>query len=211
VCVAALLAGAGLGSGASAPAAQPAATPVKVADRTILCTPSHDPIPVFTINAQAGHRLGTRMEWLGQLTIWTRGDPLPRHTQDYRPTLIGATGGWPPPPRISSGGVGADLELCRLVRATVPFTKQGLKGGPASDSGDAHKCFPTKTVYMRFRSVFHTKGTVKFDAKRTWIGAIGRIDRTQIAVRTPKGKPLVYGEVLDSGKVILFLEPETCF
>ena len=44
-----------------------------------------------------------------------------------------------------------------------------------------------------------------------WIGAIGRIDRTQNAVRTPRGKPLVYGEVLDSGKVTLFLEPETCF
>jgi hypothetical protein len=37
------------------------------------------------------------------------------------------------------------------------------------------------------------------------------IDQAQIAVRTPKGKPIVYGEIFDSGKARLFTASSTCF
>lgn len=194
------------------PAAAPTvAAASRIADRTFVCTPGVNAIPVMTVDAASGFRAGERLERMGQLSIYTRGDPRPRRTQDYLPTMVGLTAGWPPPRRISSGGVGVDLELCKSTRASIPFTKRGLKGGAAGRYGDEYDCLPPAKVLIRFRVVFHSPATLKPDANRTWLGAIARIDKGQLAVVTPKGKPLVYGEVFDSGKTSVFTEPNTCF
>ena len=97
--------------------------------------------------------------------------------------------------------------------AVVPFTHRGLTGGDANPPGgdDQTVCYPTRTVLVRFRIVFHSPAKLELNEQRGWLGAIARIDHAQIAVRTSKGKPIAYGEVFDSGKARLFTAPSTCF
>jgi hypothetical protein len=52
--------------------------------------------------------------------------------------------------------------------------------------------------------VFHRPTALKLDPKTKWLSANARITSAQMAVRTLKGKPLVYGEAAESGKAVLY-------
>ena len=65
-------------------------------------------------------------------------------------------------------------------------------------------CLTPKKLLIRVRVVFHDPVRLELDGKRQWVGAIARIDKGQVAVRLPSGKPLAYAEVLDSGSARMF-------
>jgi hypothetical protein len=195
---AAAIAAAFVGAGSAAPA--------NVIDRTVLCrTGAALGARTVDVNAVSGFRKAGRFEWLGQLIVSTPGQPVPRRP-GYMPTLVGVTAGWPPPPALTSGALGINAVRCTPTRARVTFTKRGLVGGPASrlPSGDETKCYAPETVLIRVRASFVGAASLVRSDDRTILQAIARIRKAQVAVRTPKGKALMYGEVNDSGTTRLF-------
>jgi len=183
-----------------------------VVDRTFACkTGAGRGARTVDVNALSGFRKGGRFEWLGQLIVSTPGQPIPSRP-GYEPTLVGLTAGWPPSPPLTSGSLGYSIVRCTPSRARVPLTRRGLGGGVASRqlSGDEVKCYAPVTVLIRVRaSFFGTAKLVRTD-DRTMLQAIARIRTGQVAVRTPNGKALLYGEVDDSGTARLF-SARSCF
>jgi hypothetical protein len=187
----------------SASSAYAAAT---VIDRTVSCrTGAALGARTVDVHAVSGFRKAGRFEWLGQLVVSTPGQPVPRRP-GYMPTLVGLTAGWPPSPPFTSGSLGINTARCTPTSARVTFTKRGLAGGRASRllSGDEAKCYAPETVLIRVRASFFGTAILVRSDDRTMLQAIARIRKGQVAVRTPKGKALLYGEVDDAGTTRLF-------
>ncbi len=179
------------------------ATKTRIVDKTLVCsTGEHGGARVMYLSARSAYGAGDRLEWLGQATVATAGQPLP-YKPYYRPALAGVTAGWPPPRPLTSGGLGFENKLCSATRRSVPLSRRGLVGGAASQLGDEYTCRVQRVLLVRVRAAFREPIDLRAVDKRTF-AANGRIERGQIAVRTLTGKPLVYGEVFDSGKATLF-------
>lgn len=180
------------------------ATPgaARIVDRTLACTTGvQGGARVIFLRAQSAFGQGKNLEWLAQTTVAAVGQPVPSKP-NYRPTLAGMTAGWPPPPPLTSGGVGFNNRLCKPSRTRVDLSRRGLGGGIASQLGDELSCVVPKSMLVRIRAVF--REPTGLDRDRSYSSANGRIVRGQIAVTTLAGKPLVYAEVAESGTARLF-------
>jgi hypothetical protein len=174
----------------------------RVVDRTLACTTGvQGGARVIYVRAQSAFGQGKTLEWLAQTTVAAVGQPVPSKP-NYRPTLAGMTAGWPAPPPLASGGLGFSNRLCKITRSKVAFVRSGLVGGSASQLGDEFSCVVPRSMLVRVRAVFREPTELERD--RSYFSANGRIVRGQIAVTTPAGKPLVYGEVAESGTARLF-------
>ena len=185
---------AGLGGAVASSAAS------KTIDRTFACTVGvKGGILRLDADARTGYQpgQGERFEWLAQVTLatWKPGVKFPL-------SVAGVTAGWPPPSPELRGGLSFDTVLCTPARKRAALTKRGLVGGPAGAFGDTYRCFPPKTVLVRIRA--ELAEPTSLEKVRTSLGAIARVLRGQVAVATPAGKPLVYGEVFESGKARLY-------
>jgi hypothetical protein len=187
----------------------PAAT---VIDRTLSCaTGIGKGVQGIQLTAISAFRSRNKLDKFGQVVVSTPGNPVPSNTQTFSPTLAGATAGWPPPPPFSSGALGFSPKLCKAIRARVPLSPRGLGvGGEASVFGEDLTCTTPKKVVIRVRAAFFGSARLALTAKKDYVNADGRIAKAQVAVRTPNGKPLAYGEVFDSGKARLFFTGRNC-
>jgi hypothetical protein len=103
------------------------------------------------------------------------------------------------------GTIGVRRELCRRTSTPVPLTGSGLRGGVAAQLGDEFDCFAPKQVVVRVRAVLVTPGTLRRGPQ--YQTAHVAVREAKLAVRTPKGKPLAYADVQESGKARLFVAP----
>ena len=175
---------------------------VRVVDRSLTCTTGvQGGARVIFLRAQSAFGKGNSLEWLAQTTVAAVGQPVPAKP-NYRPTLAGMTAGWPPTPPVTSGGVGFHNRLCRATRGKVGFARRGLVGGVASQLGDEYVCVVPRSMLVRIRVTF--REPTELVLGRSFTSANGRVVRGQIAVTTLAGKPLVYGEVAESGTARLF-------
>lgn len=180
---------------------------VRVVDRTLTCTTGvQGGARVIFVRGQSAFGQGKNLEWLAQTTVAAVGQPVPSKP-NYRPTLAGMTAGWPPTPPVTSGGIGFHGRLCKATPSKVAFARKGLVGGVASRLGDDYTCVVPKSMLVRIRATFRAPTELELD--RTYTSANGRVVRGQIAVTTLAGKPLVYGEVAESGTARLFT-PGSC-
>ena len=202
----ALVAGAALVSSvATGGVAAPGAA--RVVDRTLACTTGvQGGARVIYLRAQSAFGQGKNLEWLAQTTVAAAGQPVPSKP-NYRPTLAGMTAGWPPPPPLTSGGIGFHNRLCKATRSEVAFVRRGLVGGVASQLGDEYRA--SSPSRCSFASAPCSAHPTELERDRSFYSANGRVVRGQIAVTTPGGKPLVYGEVAESGTARLFT-PKGC-
>jgi hypothetical protein len=187
--------------------AAPSAATAKVIDRTLTCTTGFGKgvRNVELLARSAFRNANGRLDGLGQVVVATPGNPIPNRPQTFAPTLAGATAGWPAPPPFKSGALGFSPKLCKAARATVRLSSRGLgTGGEASVFGEDVTCPTPAKVVIRIRGTFLEPAALVLSDKKDYFSADARIKRAQIAVRTPDGKPLAYGEVLDSGKAMLF-------
>ena len=83
----------------------------------------------------------------------------------------------------------------------------GLVGGVASQLGDDFSCVVPKSMLVRIRAEF--RNATELERDRSYTSANGRVVRGQLAVTTLTGRPLVYGEVAESGTARLFT-PKGC-
>ena len=197
---------AAVGVAAAALAASSVATAgsdaVRVVDRTLECaTGYHGGARVIFLRAQAAYGQGDRLDWLAGVYVSTAGQPIPSRP-NYRPSLAGVNAGWPPPPPLTSGGLGFDTRRCVPSRAKVDLARRGLVGGAASQLGDDYTCVVPRRIVVRVRATF--RQPVDLKTARSLATAEGRIERGEIAITTLAGKPLVYGEVREAGAARLF-------
>jgi hypothetical protein len=75
----------------------------------------------------------------------------------------------------------------------------------AAQLGDEFDCFAPKQVVIRVRAVLVTPGTLRRGPQ--YQTAHVAVREAKLAVRTPKGKPLAYADVQESGKARLFVAP----
>jgi hypothetical protein len=86
---------------------------------------------------------------------------------------------------------------CRRASATVPFSRRGLGGGPASQLGERFECVAPRRVLVRVQAELRRPTSFR--------GATAVPLRSgRLAVRSEAGTPLVYAEVAESGTARLF-------
>jgi hypothetical protein len=183
-----------------APASESAS---RIVDRTLLCRTGYKGgARLVLITARSAARRGDQLDWLAQAYVTTPGNPLSK--QNSEPTLAGMTAGWPPPPPLTTGGLGYDNVRCGASRAKVPLIPRGLNGGVAGAFGEDLRCIVDKTVLVRVRATFREPVVEEPTKTGDYVNALGRVEKGQLAVRTPAGKPIIYAEVAEGGRARLF-------
>jgi len=176
---------------------------VRVVDRTLTCRIGYyHGARLIYLTVRSAVRLGEKLDSLAQAYVSTPGNPL--SAQNSQPTLAGVTAGWPPPPPLTSDGLGYENARCGPSRATVPLTPKGLSGGVASALGDNVRCIVAKTLLVRVRATFRDPVEEDPNKAGTFISALGRMETGQIAVRTLTGKPIAYIDVAEGGRARMF-------
>jgi hypothetical protein len=111
-------------------------------------------------------------------------------------------------PFRSWGTVGVNRARCRASTASVAFSRSGLQGGAAGPIGDRWDCTPGRRVYVRVRAVLGSRATLS--TFRSVLRTTVPVREATVAARAQSGRPLVYAQVLQSGKSVLYTSP-TCF
>jgi hypothetical protein len=204
-----LLAAVGAGTQSSA-SAKPAAS--TIIDRTVVCaTTPLGGVREVEVRSHAGIRqgsswkqlpfavvasgaVGSRVTALENSLAWiTAGRPSGTTTMDSGFNLS-----WP----HTSGTVAVSLRSCRASSARVPLSSNALQGGTVGVFGDAYDCSVPRRVLVRVRAVMQS--TTRLHAELGLLRTNTPVQEATMAARTESGKPLVYAQVLASGKARLF-------
>jgi hypothetical protein len=184
--------------------------PVRVVDRTFSCTVQRvEGFRYVDVAAVSGFRdPPDAAEWEWQPASWvldrsgrslasmTAGDP-PAAVQRQRVPMLAVH----PTP-------------CRPAKR-ISFSRRGLVGGRASQlqGSDRYACRVGRSVRLRVRAVFREPTTF---ARRSYRGRPllatppdAVVAEAQVSVQNLAGRPLVFADVLESGRTRLFTAP-TC-
>ena len=195
-------------AGGSTARAEPEAP--QVLDRTFTCAISpRGGLYVVDARAHSGTRLQGKWAKLpyaglrsgnfggvsGNMLAWvTSGTPTATTTidQDYEAFDV-----------KTFGTIGVRRDACRATANPIALTHAGLRGGAAGALGDAYDCAAPRQVILRFRAVLAATGRLKQgdDFLTTHVPVL----EAGLAVRTPSGRLLAYGDVAQSGKARLFV------
>jgi hypothetical protein len=184
----------------------------QVVDRTLLCATSPlGGLRGVEVRAHAGIRqggsswkqlpfavistgaVGSRLTALDNSLAWiTAGRPSGTTTMD-----TGFNLSWP----HTSGTLALNRRLCRTAPVRIPLTSSGLQGGPAGVFGDAFDCSTTRRVLVRVRAVI--EGSSRLHGDAGFVKTNTPLREARLAMRTASGRPLLFAEVLESGKARL--------
>ena len=90
----------------------------------------------------------------------------------------------------------------RPVKAKVSFSKAGLSGSSASPFGEKLDCPAPRRVLVRVRALATSKTELR--RRGAFLSTNAPFKSGRLAVRTERGKPIVYAEVLESGASRLY-------
>jgi hypothetical protein len=147
----------------------------------------------WTKLAYAGLRAGVFSGGTGNLLAWiSAGKPSRTTTVDQEFWTFDVR---------TYGTVGIRGDLCNPIRASVPLTAAGLRGGAAAPLGSELKCDVPRRVLVHVRAVLSARAGLH---GREFESVHVPVQEAKLAVRTLKGKPLSYATVSESGKATLF-------
>jgi hypothetical protein len=105
-------------------------------------------------------------------------------------------------PVRNSGTLGLNTTICNPAKKRIPLTQSGLESAGAISLLEEYDCPSPRVVLVRVRAVASSQATPR---RRGFFQAIGvPVQEAELAVRTAAGKPLVYAQVLQSGRTRLF-------
>ena len=134
--------------------------------------------------------------------VWIAAGP-PSASSTVVSTLVGYTF----PFRVW-GTLAVNGKLCRGSTARVPLARTKLQGGGVGPIDDRWDCVTGRRVVVRVRAILDSKASLK--SYRGFLRTTVPVKSASLAVRTEAGKPLVYAQVLESGRSFLFTSP-SCF
>jgi len=192
-----------------------------VLDRTFACTPSliggirkigtrahrgsgrHGPTwdqPAFAgLETNVSGAAATAVE--NELAWVSAGRPSPAAT--VVTTLVGYTF-----PFRSWGTIGVNRARCRATTARVSVSRSGLDGGAVGPIDDRWDCASGRRILVRIRAVVGS--AARLSSFRSVLRTTVPVREATLVARTQSGRPLVYAQVLQSGKSLLYTSP-TCF
>jgi hypothetical protein len=197
------------GAPAALPSVPAGAAAARVIDRTFRCNLGVVAgTPKIEVSAAAGIRVNRRFTRLAQAGIIT----FPENNFNEAESLhvAGMTAGWPPSRGITGGGISISLDQCTPVVASVPLRPRGLTGGPIDGFEDTYECFPLqRRILVRTRAVFRRPTNLRFDRRGgRSLMSIGRITEGAIVAATPRGRPIFYAQIFESGKARMFTDAD---
>jgi hypothetical protein len=108
-------------------------------------------------------------------------------------------------PVLPNGTLALNRKHCRTVSARIALASAGLTGGAEGQLGESIDCAAPQRVLVRVRAVLALPGTLR--GRGDFVRTTTPVREAKLAARTLSGKPLVYAEVLESGKARLFTAP----
>ena len=138
--------------------------------------------------------VGSTLDPLGDALAWiTAGRPSADTTVDsgFRTADVSK---W--------GTLAVSRVACRPVKAKVSFSKAGLSGSSASPFGEKLDCPAPRRVLVRVRALATSKTELR--RRGAFLSTNAPFKSGRLAVRTERGKPIVYAEVLESGASRLY-------
>jgi hypothetical protein len=121
----------------------------------------------------------------------------------YNDSTVLSVGAGSPPPAEGTIGLSINTQICRARSPRIPLSSRGLQGGPPTPLGDQYHCRAAGKVSIRIRAVFQAPATLR-RGPFGFIATSEQVRRAAIAVRTQNGTPLVFADVVESGKARLF-------
>lgn len=103
------------------------------------------------------------------------------------------------------GTLGINRKRCRTSASRVPLAPTGLSGGAAGPFDEQYDCASTRRILVHVRAILESRA--ELNTYRGFLRTTVPITRGSLAVRTQSGKPLVYAQVFESGKSLLFTAP----
>jgi hypothetical protein len=189
-------------------------------DRTFLCTPALvGGVRQIDVRAHAGSRRqgaswdspsfasvsttvsGSVFTAIEDELVWVTAGRPSEHA-----AIVGVFAGASFPVR-TWGTVGVNGKRCRGTEA-IRLDRTGLSGGAAGPFDDRWDCTTGNRVLVRVRTVVGARAALK--SYRGFLRTTVPVRQASLAVRTLTGKPLMYAEVFESGKSLLFTSPR-CF
>ena len=197
-------------SGTAVAAVSGTTAPAGIVDRTYSCTTAETRgARTIEVAASSGLRQGRRLTSMAQAIVTSGNDPS---VPSGPAALAGVVAGFPPPRSFPPGSLGIAAQRCKPTRAKVGLTTRRVQGGiaPSYQTYDQVKCYAPRRVLVRVRADFARSVALKPSRDRSLLVAVARLRGAEIAVRTPGGKPLVYAQVLESGRARVFTARD-CF
>jgi hypothetical protein len=99
------------------------------------------------------------------------------------------------------GTLAVNRRVCRPAKR-IPFTTAGLRGGVAGQLGDSFDCAVPRRVVVRVRAVLTSPTALQ--AHDAFLLTTVAVSEARLAVRTQKGKPVVYMTTAASGRSTIF-------
>jgi hypothetical protein len=180
--------------------------PSRLVDRTMTCSvPLHAGLREIQAAATSGSRdPQDRSLWTHLANVSVRAGGFFSGVG-----LAGAAAGAPEPKEIFFPGTSQGLWVspsCRLTSARVALSTRGLpQGGLASPIRDAYECVVPRTLLIRVRATFRVPTRLR--VRRGSLQTDAPVREVAIAVRTTRGKPLVYASASESGRARIFTAP----
>jgi hypothetical protein len=93
-------------------------------------------------------------------------------------------------------------DACRPVAARIPLSPKGLGGGPLNRFVEYYHCAMPRRIVMRVRGEFRQPVALRSDTGARFTEAPMR--KGFVAIRSERGRPLLYADVVESGRARLF-------
>jgi hypothetical protein len=151
------------------------------------------PYAVVSSGTEGGGQGGRTIAPDNSLAWITAGSPSPTTTVDSEYLTF---------PVQASGTLGLNTTICNPSRQRVPLARTRLRDAGAIPLVEEFDCASPRRVYVRVRAVLQSKVTLR--RKGFFRATLVPVREAELVVRTESGKPLVYAQVLRSGKTRLF-------
>ena len=187
-------------------------------DRRFLCSPGFVG-GSYSIFAHASTGIGRTREGWKRPTFVAVGSSLAGAAFASIPNyLVWITGG--PPARTASvtpadatlsfpfsvwGTVSVQRGVCRATTSRVAVGTRGLRRREVTPFFNLHDCVTPRRVLVRVRARLERPSTLK--SFRGYLRTPEPATTAEVMVRTPSGRPVLYAQVLESGKARLFTAP----
>jgi hypothetical protein len=103
----------------------------------------------------------------------------------------------------TDGTLALSRKHCRASSAKVALTPKHLEGARAGIYGDGFDCAAPRRILVRVRGVFRAPS--QLSGEGAFLRTNTPLREAQLAVRAESGNPLVYADVLESGRARVFV------
>src|SRR5262249_37788901 len=106
-------------------------------------------------------------------------------------------------PVRGGGTLGVNTSVCHPSSANVSLSSSGLRGGAVSQTWIKVDCIVPRRVVLRIRATVDGSSSLR-EGARIFVATNAPVREAKLAVRTPAGKLLMYGDTTQSGRARLF-------